>query len=222
VAETVVFSSRRTARVQRMQGARHVLVGLTLALTGWEAIADGHHASWIDYLALVAGALLLVAFVREMRALRGVPATHEPHAAHGINWVDVFAGVVTFIEAAHLSHRGKVGLPLAYAGLGLLLLALGLFHTRVAARRRLIVDEVGFDIRRNPFSRIRGEWADMSAIMADDTSITLTAFNGAVTRIDLADVPERARVIDVFTRYGEVGLAPATDGPEAPAASPAS
>ena len=192
-------------RMQRIQGARHVLVGLTLALAGGQAIADGHHASWVDYLALVSGLLLLVAFVRELRASRR--PQHHAHASHGINWIDVFAAAVTFVEAAHLQHLGKVRLPIAYGFVALLLLAVGLSHGRLSQMRRLIVDESGFDIRLQPWKRVQRQWREFSAIAADDTSITLTGLDGAETRLDLADAPQRAAVIAAFTRHGSAALA---------------
>lgn len=207
MAETLVFSSSRARRVQRVQGARHAFIGLTLAVAGGQALADGHHVTWIDYVALVSGALLLVAFVREMRgALR-----HGAHAHHGINWVDVFAAAVTLVEAAHLRHLGRVRLPIAYALLAVFLLGIGLFHDRLARIRRLIVDEDGFDIRLQPWKRVRRRWRDLTAVVADETSITLTELDGATMRLNLADAPERADVIDAFMRYGQPALAPMTD-----------
>lgn len=204
MAETLVFSSSRARRVQRVQGARHAFIGLTLAAAGGQALADGHHVTWIDYVALVSGTLLLVAFVREMRgALR-----HGAHAHHGINWVDVFAAAVTLVEAAHLRHLGRVRLPIAYALLAAFLLGIGLFHDRLARIRRLIVDEDGFDIRLQPWKRVRRRWQDLATATADDTGITVTAHDGAVTRINLSDAPERASVIAAFMRHATTALAP--------------
>jgi hypothetical protein len=217
VAETVVFSSRRVRRVQRMQGARHLLIGLTLAMAGAQAIAAGHHVSWIDYVAVVSGALLMVAFVRELRAAGHASGAHPPH---GINWVDVFAAGVTLVEAAHLQHLGKVRLPIAYALLAVFLLALGLFHGRLAQVRRLIVDEHGFDIRLHPWRRVRHAWRDLAAAAADGTSLTLTGLDGRVSRLNLADAPERAAVIDAFMHHATVALAPPPPPPAPPPDDP--
>jgi len=112
--------------MQWAQAARHVLVGLLLASSGYESIRDGHHATWLDWVAIVSGLVLLVAFVIEVRRAR---ARHTHHGS--IGWVDIFAAAVTMVEAAHLHHKGKVGVPLAYGLIALLLLAKGLFHGRL-------------------------------------------------------------------------------------------
>jgi hypothetical protein len=61
-AETVVFTSRPAGRMQRAQEARHVQVALLLAASGYGALREGHHASWLDVVAIGSGVLLLAAF----------------------------------------------------------------------------------------------------------------------------------------------------------------
>ncbi|HTU99130.1 MAG TPA: hypothetical protein VMF13_01225 [Luteitalea sp.] len=196
-AETVVFTLRRIARVQKVQALRHVGIGLLLAWTGAGSLLDGHHASWVDVVAIVAGLLLLGAFVREQRHATGAHAAH----GHRIGWVDVFAAAVTLVEAWHLAHLGKRGLPFAYLLLAVLLLLIGLFHGRIQAARRLIVDDHGFDVRLMPWRRIRASWTDIASISAEHGIVSLVRANGHQERLDLTDSPERDRVIDTWLRY---------------------
>jgi len=62
--------------MQWAQAARHVLVGLLLASSGYESIRDGHHATWLDWVAIVSGLVLLVAFVIEVRRARARRTRH--------------------------------------------------------------------------------------------------------------------------------------------------
>ena len=207
--ETVVFTSRRIARMQRVQGARHVVIGLMLALSGLEAFQSGHHATWIDAVAIVSGALLVGAFVVEMRRSR----SHAGHPHHGIGWVDVFAAAVTAVEAAHLFHKGKKALPFVYLLLAVILLALGLMHGRLQQLRRLIADDDGFDIRLAPWRRIRKRWDDIADIVVSGAMVTVTDRQGRDTVIDLSDVPQADAVIATLTRRADAALAPPPPAP---------
>jgi len=211
-AETVVFTSRRAVRLKRVQGARHVLVGLTLALGGISALRDGHHASWLDVVAIGSGLLLLAAFAAEMRQARSTSA----HPAHGVGWVDIFAAAVTAVEALHLQHKGKIGLPVAYGLLALLLLTLGLMHERLQRLRRLVVDAQGFDIRTAPWSRLRLSWADVAEVRTVGHVMTFVGHDGRQHRLNLRDAASSAALIAVLERHAATALAP----PPPPPASP--
>ncbi len=188
--ETIVFHSRRAQRAQRIQGARHAIVGVSLILTGYEALGHGHEASAADWFGIVAGALLVIAFVRELKA---------KHAHHGVNWVDVFAALVTLGEAWHLHHDGKHALPIAYLVVAVILFAIGVSHDRIARLRRLTVDEHGYDFRLGPFRRVRGPWAGVTAWSVAGAMLTI---EGAAKkdRVDLGDSPESDAVIAAFER----------------------
>ncbi len=217
-AETIVFTSRRVARLQRAQAARHVVIGLTLASGGVTAIAEGHRASWLDGVAIVSGLLLFGAFVIEMRRSRSAMA----HRAHGVGWVDIFAAAVTAVEAAHLQHKGKVGLPIAYGLLAVLLLAFGLMHERLHGLRRLVVDAQGFDIRTAPWSRLRLAWADVADLRTVEQVMTVVGHDGRTHRLDLHDAVGGEAVIAALERHAAAALAPPPQDPpgDSPPASP--
>ena len=198
------------ARAQRVQGARHVLVGLLLELSGYQSVVEGHHASWLDVVAIGSGLLLLVAFVIELRQSRSAQAHHHG----GVGWVDIFAAAVTLVEAAHLQHKGKVGLPIAYGFVALLLLAVGLMHGRLRQLRRLVVDEHGFDIRLAPWSRVRLRWADVAGLQSGGRVVTVTTTAGRVHRIDLRDAAQADAVIAALERHAAASLPPPPPPPE--------
>jgi hypothetical protein len=201
---TVFFGSRRARRVLLAQGARHAFIGLLLLLNGLGAIREGAHASWIDYLGVAAGALLLVAFAREVRASRHAS---RGHGAHGIGWVDVFAGLVTFVEAAHYHHQGKHLLPWAYVLVGVLLLVVGFSHPALGRMRRLVVDERGFDIRLSPWRRVRRAWSEVASFSLGQTRIDLVLLDGRVERLDLGDVDDASAAMSAFDAAATRALA---------------
>jgi hypothetical protein len=208
--QTLVLSSRRARRAMLVQGGRHALIGFVLLLNGLGAIGDGAHASWVDYLGVASGALLLVAFAREVRAARR--AGHG-HAGHGIGWVDVFAGLVTFVEAAHYHHQGKHLLPWAYALVGVLLLVVGFAHPAIGRMRRLVVDERGFDIRLAPWRRVRRAWSDVASFSSTDSRLDVTLADGRVDRLDLGHVDEAPAAIALFESAARRALAARATAP---------
>ena len=185
------------------------MVGILLASSGYDSIREGHHASWLDWVAIVSGAMLLVAFVIEMRRAR----TATAHHSHGIAWVDVFAAAVTLVEAAHLQHRGKVGLPFAYLLVAIVLLTVGLMHGRLQRVRRLIVDAHGFDIRTAPWSRTRLAWAAVADVQRAGTVVTVVTTAGDTRRIDLHDMDDADVAIAVLLRHAEAALVPPPAAP---------
>ena len=217
-ARTLHFTSRRAARAQRVQGLRHALVGAALVLGGLQALRPGGHgATWPDAAGIVAGALLIGAFARELRSARR-GGSHASHA--GVNVVDVFAAAVTAVEAWHLHHQGKHLLPFAYLFAAVLLLAFGLLHGRLARLRRLRLDESGFDIRLSPWKRTRMAWTEIAQWRRDGAALDLTRGDGTLLRLDLSDAPEANTVLDALVGELEARPAPAADDADedAPAA----
>lgn len=205
------LTARRALAARK--AARHVAIGLTLASGGLTAIAEGHHASWLDVVAIASGLLLFGAFVIEMRRSRSAAA----HRAHGVGWVDIFAAAVTAVEAAHLQHKGKVGLPIAYGLLAVLLLTFGLMHERLHGLRRLVVDAQGFDIRTAPWSRLRLAWAEVADLRTVEQVVTVIGHDGRTHRLDLHDAVGGEAVIAALERHAATALAPPPPPPVLPA-----
>lgn len=199
MSDTIIFNSRRMQRAQRVQAARHVLVGAILAFGGIEAITSGRW-TWADLVGTVGGAVLIIAFVLEMRHLRKAAGAHGGHAHHGIGWIDVFAAVVTAVEAWHLHHQGKHGLPYAYGFVALILLGVGLAHPRLSRLRRLILSDEGFDVRMGPWRRVCAPWSQVKSVTGDKLVVTVVLAGGLSHRFDFSGADNGAQVVDAFTR----------------------
>lgn len=141
--------------------------------------------------------MLIIAFVREMRHAAGHP---REHAHNGIGWIDVFGAVVTGVEAWHLHHQGKHGLPYAYGFVALMLLAIGLAHPQLSRLRRLIVTDEGFDVRMGPGRRVRAPWSQVTSVTSDKLVVTVVLAGGLSQRFDFSGADNGAQVVDAFTR----------------------
>ncbi len=191
-----VFSSRRATRAMRVQGARHALIGATLAFGGLDAIRGGHGA-WPDVLGVVAGLALVAAFVVELRqARRPAQGAHDAH--HGPGWVDLFAAAVTLVEAWHLHHQGKHLLPWAYVLVAAILFVLGVSHARLRSLRRLVTNSEGFDLRLSPWRRLRRRWDEIASFSVNRQSLRIVERSGRVLEIDLRDIVESRAVTEAF------------------------
>ena len=106
---TVPLVSRRRERVQLFQKFQHAVPAPVL-------IGDGIHrlteraALWSVGLGVAevgASAVVIVALVRAIRDQRK-PSTHAHHA-HGIDWIDIFLGVMVLVEAlVHYQETGRI------------------------------------------------------------------------------------------------------------------
>src|SRR5476651_1782802 len=126
----VPLQSRRQKRAAVVQKANHLVPASALLVGGIQSVKDGAHG--VELLLAIGGiatsALLLAAFVKHLRQLR-TPA-HE-HAAHGIEWIDVWAAGVLFAEGVEKYQiRGHLWRPEFLAAAATLFV--GLLHGRFA------------------------------------------------------------------------------------------
>jgi hypothetical protein len=186
---------------KRMKFARsfgHVTPGIILVLSGLEGLASaGREHLWLALLSIAAGAAVVIAFIREMRHTRS-------DAPHGINWLDVFAGIVLFVEAAHRYSPEKGFQPAhGYAFAGLLTIALGIFHARLAALARITCTKEGVFARTAPFRSVKVAWEDIASPQITDSVITLNTKSGDSPKIDLRTVENKNEVIEFFNKQWE-------------------
>lgn len=194
----VVIHSRSARLAGRIQGARHAAVGVALAASSASAWAAGV-ATWPDVVGLIGGLGVLGAFVVTLRRDR-LAKTVDGALGHGsgVGWVDVGAAVVTAVEAWHLHHQGKQGLPVAYGFAALLLLAVGLLHGRLNRLRRLIVSGSGLDFRASPWHRRRVSWADVGEMHREGRHMIVRRHDGRMLKIDCSRVENADAVLDAL------------------------
>lgn len=139
---------------------------------------------------IVTSALVIGSMARAMKQLRRT--THAEHHAHGIDWVDIFLGVMLGVEA--FMHQHESGhLPRPTVLVAILTFAIGIFHPRLAAfgdrRRALHITDAGLSLPGRPFRyrRLTLPWADVATIEIDDRRARVRSVDGTERRFDLAD-----------------------------------
>lgn len=150
---------------------------------------------------IVTSALLLRSMLKELAAFR--KSSREPHTEehpvhHGVDWFEIFAAGMLFVEALERWHLHP-HLPRPMLLTALVTLALGLFHGRIAAftskRRSLRIDETGIRLGgRFIFSRFFVGWQDLASIEVGDRYARLVARGGRTRRIDLKDLRNESAI----------------------------
>ncbi len=160
---------------------------------GFDSLDSGHGPRWLAWASIVVGAALVVAVIREIRALRrhGV----EPDS---IPIVDYLAVPLLVLEAVHKYEQGLHLIPWAYGFLALATLVKAAAWSRLVRIRRLRLDEVGLDIRLRPFRRMRVAWIDLVAVerVAQGLGLAVRGRGERVLRLD--DLLNRAEVEDAI------------------------
>lgn len=200
----VPLLSRRLNRAQLLQKFNHAIPAMGLIVAGLQALKAG--ARGFDLaLAIVeigTSVLLVATIARSIRDARR-KLTRRPQHAHGIDWVDIWAAAVLFVEAAerwHLHHH--IARPLILTAL--LTLGMGLSHGRITAfrhrRRSLRISTEGLYVSGRPFSTFTAPWRDIAAIVIAERSAEIRTRTGRVRRLDLADLENAG---DVRKALGE-------------------
>jgi hypothetical protein len=187
----VPFDSLRRKRAFAAQRAQHLIPAAGLLYSGVQSLMAG--ADGVEFVLAIGGiamsVLLLGAVGTKVRNRRRAQA----HAAHGIDWMDIWAAGVLFAEAAEkIRTRGHYFRPETLAASATL--ALGLLHGRLAAgaaqRRtlRLTSDHL-YVAGRLRFSRpLKAAWADIAEITIDDRFAEVRLRSGRRRRINFSDL----------------------------------
>lgn len=196
----VPLLSRRFERAQILQKANHAIPAAALLATGIRSLTEGSHGFGLALGAvqIATSATLIVAIVQGLRATRG-PARH--HHRHGIEWIDIWAAGMLFAEAAERGHvRHHISRPTILTAL--ITLALGLFHSRIAAvgqrRRAVRVTSDGMFVGGKPFRPFSAPWQDIASISVTDRVAEVRTRGGRVRRVDLADLRNAEEVRAAF------------------------
>ncbi len=192
--DTLYFKPTRRAKLAR--SFNHVIPGVVLLLLGIESLMhrDTEHLAFA-LLSIGAGAAVVISFAREMRQ----SAHAEPH---GVNWVDIFAGIVILLEAWHKYKPEKGFQPATLLMLvGVITFLIGIFHAKLARLARLTCNETGFFSRTSPFHKLELLWKDIAAVQSDDSSIKITTKNGRHRKISLRKVENKNAIADFFNQH---------------------
>lgn len=166
----------------RASAVQHGIAGLLLLFAGIQQLQERSEAHpFFAWLAVIAGAGVLVAVGFELRSLR----KHE-HSNFG--WVDLFSVPVLLLEGFHKLHLGKKYLPYPYFFVALLMLVRGFLYQRLLHLRHITLNEDGLSARLSPFRKIQAAWRDMRQVSCVDTKIALTMNNGDTHLIDLKNI----------------------------------
>jgi hypothetical protein len=175
-----------------MQKINHAIPAMGLIVAGVQALKDGARGFDLALAIVEIGtSVVLVATIgRSIREARKA-GKREPQHTHGIDWVDIWAAAVLFVEAAERWHlRHHIARPLILTAF--VTLVLGLSHGRIAAfrrrRRSLRISAEGLYVSGRPFSTFKAPWRDIATIAIAERSAEIRTRTGRVRRLDLADL----------------------------------
>lgn len=180
-SQTIHLYALAFERSMRASAVQHGIAGALLLVAGIEQLGDPHGLQFLNWLAIVSGAIVLVAVIFELRSLR----KHE-HTSFG--WVDLFSVPVLLLEGFHKLHLGKKYLPYPYFFVALIMLVRGFLYQRLLHLRHITLNENGISARLSPFRKLQAAWRDMREVNCVDTKITLTMNNGDTHLIDLKNI----------------------------------
>jgi hypothetical protein len=198
----VLLQSRRLERAQLLQKVNHAIPAAGLLVTGMQALAEGVDGAGLALAAveIVTSAMLIFTFARGVRATRRSEPREHDHS-HGVDWIDIWAAGVLFAEAAerwHLKHH--LSRPTILTAI--ITLALGLFHSRIAAtiqrRRAVRITAEGIYVGARPFRGLNARWADVASISIAGHVAEVRTRDGRVRRVDLTDLRNADEVRSAF------------------------
>jgi hypothetical protein len=193
----VPLHSRRRQRAAIGQKLQHLIPAAGLLFGGAQSLIAGVEGfeRVLAALGIVTSVLLMSAFGRHVRSMR----ESDPHAKHGIDWMDIWAAGVLFAEAAEKWRlRGHIWRPETLAALATL--GIGLFHGRLAAskerRRSLRVSGTALSIGgRFRWSRpFIARWEEITGIEIGGRDATVRTRNGRSRALNLDDLENAADV----------------------------
>jgi hypothetical protein len=200
----VPLHSRRRRRGELVQKLNHAIPAAGLLTAAFQALNAG--AQGVELALAVAEIVTSVVLLRLLvRSIRAVRAPRAEHAHHGVDWYDVWAAGMLFLEAAeryHLRHR----IPAATLTTAAATLAIGLLHGRLAARNeqrrsmRLTRDHLVIGGRNKFVKAFRARWDEIADIQIGDREAAIRTRHGKTRRLSLADLENAPAVREALTR----------------------
>ena len=184
----IYLDDRRLQAADLVSKIQHVSGGIPLLTIGLQKISIGESDWPIAVVEVILASVVLVLFLRDVRAFRRREAAHtKSHAAFG--WFDMAVGALLMFEAFH-GHHVKPGYLRPPFFAGVVTIGLGLFHGRFRAfqRRRRYVkfDPTGLEGRLGPFRRFSFAWTDLKSVETGQEQAVLIAKGGKRRTISLS------------------------------------
>jgi hypothetical protein len=195
---------RRAERGLFIQKLQHAIPSVVVLGDGLAHLAHDPHGVELVLGVFEVGAAVAVmaSVVRGFTKLVKRP-THDVAASHhhGIDWIDIFIGVMLGVEA-YAKYHATAHIPRPTILLAVAMIGIGIAHGRIAAwgsrRRQLQVTPEHISMPKRPFSRVTWPWADVASIDVDDRYATVTAIDGRTQRFDLSDMIHADAVRDAL------------------------
>ena len=155
-------------------GILTVLAGISLLQSGQSPLLGG---------ASILAGLMLVAFgVKEWRSSPG-------EQQRSVQWFDVLGGVVTMVNAFAIYKPTKGFQPATlYFIAGLVIIAKGVFASKLPGKRRLTITKDGFKIRTSPFRVLKMSWNEIALLTVDESKVSVTTKDNSERGISLRRV----------------------------------
>ena len=195
---------KRAERGVFAQKMQHAIPSLVVLGDGLSHLSHDPHGVELalGIFEVVAALLVMGSVARGVYQLRRRLATPHAgeaagHAHHGIDWIDIFIGVMLSVEAyAKYFADGRIPRPTIV--LAVTMITFGLMHGRIAAwgnrKRELRVGAEDLSVPTKPFRRMTLAWAEVASIEMDDRAAVITAIDGRSKRITFSDVLNPAAI----------------------------
>ncbi len=192
-------------RRRRMLLINDTYPGIMIALAGLSMLQSGQNEVFA-FANIIAGATLIRFGIKEWRSAPG-------EETHGIQWLDVIGGVVTFLDAFAIYKPWKGFQPAwLYFLAGFVVIAKGLFASKIPSRRRLTIFEDGFAVSLTRFSSLKCKWSDIQTLTFEGPKIHLTEKNNVKRSFKLRGVENVSEAIDALTEAARNNMVDVTAG----------
>jgi hypothetical protein len=195
---------RRAERGRFVSKLQHAVPSLVVFADGLDHLSHDPHGVELalGMFEIVAAVLVMGSVIRGVGHLRRrLAAPHADHddAHHGVDWIDIFIGVMLSVEA-YAKYHATSHIPRPTILLALTMFIVGLTHRRIAAwgdrKREMRVGPDGISVPGKPFQRLTWAWSEVESIEMDDRSAVIKAIDGRSKRIELSDVLQPKAVRD--------------------------
>lgn len=200
---SVPIRYRRAERGLFAQKLQHAIPSIVVLGDGLAHLSHDPAGTELALGVFEVGAALAVmaSVVNGIRNLRRASPHADPHPHHGVDWIDIFIGIMLAVEA-YAKYHATHHIPRPTILLSVTMLTIGMVHGKLAAfgdrRRQLQVSADGISLPVRPFSRLSLAWPDVASIEIDDRSATVLAIDGRKQRLDFLDLVHPHAVRDAL------------------------